>query len=78
MVVLVVLKDAPVKSGDLLKYEKKLQDKSKAPPAGPKAPPPKAPAADPATPFRPRADHTSPATPAIASTPPLLAGFDVS
>ena len=67
---LVSLKDAPVKSGDLLKYEKNLQNKSKVPPADVnKTPPPKVPPADPATP---------PAAKPIVSTPPMLAGFGAS
>lgn len=77
---LVSLKDAPVKSEDLLKYEKNLQNKSKVPPADVnKTPPPKVPPADPATPNRPPADPaTPPAAKPIVSTPPMLAGFGAS
>ena len=77
---LVSLKDAPVKSEDLLKYEKNLQNKSKVPSADVnKTPPPKVPPADPATPNRPPADPaTPPAAKPIVSTPPLLAGFGAS
>ena len=71
---LVSFKDAPVKSDELLRYEKNLQKNG-----DPATPPPKVPPVAPATPKAPPADGGAPpAALPIVSPPPLLAGFGAS
>jgi len=71
---LVSLKDGPVKSAELLKYEKDLQKKANPKPADPAIPKP----ADPAIPKPAHPAIPTPATLPIAANPPVLAGFGAS